>query len=296
MACPPRFKGVPTLPSLYLLLLLLYLQWQQAVLPEQVNNTAVSANSPAHCAQPLAQPSALPPTLAQQVIPADIKVLSWNIYKASHPQLLPDLQQLAKQANVLLLQEAYDDPMFDALKPYARFSPGYRSYRQQTGLTLLSDWAPQFHCRFYQREPWLRTPKASSVSRYAVANGVSLLVINMHGINFTLGIADYREQLNRLAKLVKLHQGSVIFAGDLNTWSDERWRLVHRTLSDLGMQRVSFTPDHRTTVFGLPLDHIWIRGVTLTSAQTLERTSSDHNPLLVSVHITTEEPGGDKQH
>ncbi len=279
-----HFKDVPTLPSFYMLLLLIFAHWQQSVLPEQLENNQVSANTPEHCAQLITQPT----KISAAPVPEHFSVLSWNIYKASHPQLLPDLQNFAHQANFLLLQEAYDDPQFAVLKPYSQFAPGYRSYRQQTGLTVLSDWPTQFNCRFYQREPWLRTPKASSVSSYATANGNSLLVINMHGINFTLGTSDYEEQLTRLTDLATLHTGPIIFAGDFNTWSDQRWQLVHDALIGLGMQRVSFSPDHRTTAFGLALDHVWVRGVIVTDAQTLERTSSDHNPLLVSVYITTD--------
>ncbi len=279
-----HFKDVPTLPSFYLLLLLIFIHWQQSVLPEQLENNQVSANTPEHCAQLIAEPI----NKVTDPVPSQFNVLSWNIYKASHPKLLPDLQEFAEQADFLLLQETYDDPQFDALKPYSQFSPGYRSYRQQTGLAVLSDWPTLFNCRFYQREPWLRTPKASSISGYALEEGNSLLVINMHGINFTLGTSEYKEQLARLTDLVTLHTGPVIFAGDFNTWSDERWQLVENALTDLGMQKVSFAPDHRTTAFGLPLDHVWIRGVTVTNAQILERSSSDHNPLLVSVHVTSD--------
>ncbi|WP_158677994.1 endonuclease/exonuclease/phosphatase family protein [Pseudoalteromonas sp. T1lg76] len=280
------------MPSFYFLLYLLFIQWQQAVLPEPLPASPFSADSPQSCAALLTQPGE-PVSLPLPV--SELRLLSWNIYKAAKPELLADLQALSEQSQIMLLQEAITDEALLQLKPHTRFSPGYKGLNQQTGLALLSDWSPQLYCRFYQREPWLRTPKASSISRYPLANGDSLLLVNMHGINFTLGISDYRQQLERLTGLIKLHSGPVIFAGDFNSWSRARWQLVQGLLSELDMTRVSFTPDHRTRVFDLPLDQIWIRGVTLTSAQTLERTSSDHNPLLVSVHITTEEPGGDKQ-
>ncbi|MFY8275321.1 endonuclease/exonuclease/phosphatase family protein [Pseudoalteromonas sp. SSDWG2] len=267
------------MPSLITMIIVLFVVWQQSVQPHETPN---NVNTVEQCAQLLTQPY----VSDSQGLPLRFTLVSWNIYKAEHPQLLPDLKELAEKANILVLQESYDDPHINALKPYASFAPGYRSYRQQTGLSVLSDWQPQLNCRFHQREPWLRTPKASSVSRYPIESGGSLLVVNMHGINFTLGVNDYQQQLKQLTDLIALHQGPVIFAGDLNTWSNKRAQLIDRELTKLSLEKVDFTPDHRTTVFGLALDHVWLRGVNIESALTLERQSSDHNPLLVSLRIT----------
>lgn len=62
--------------------------------------------------------------------------------------------------------------------------------------------------------------------------------------------------------------------------------LVSANLASIGLQEVAFDPDHRTTfITGLPLDHVFYRGLVLKKAEAPKSDASDHNPLLVSFQL-----------
>lgn len=45
------------------------------------------------------------------------------------------------------------------------------------------------------------------------------MVINIHAINFSIGVEVYGKQLDAIGEQVKRHAGPVIMAGDFNAWS-----------------------------------------------------------------------------
>jgi endonuclease/exonuclease/phosphatase (EEP) superfamily protein YafD len=76
----------------------------------------------------------------------------------------------------------------------------------------------------------------------------------------------------------------VIFGGDLNTWRHPAAGQPSMPVTDeLGLTAVPFSPDHRTSRFGRPLDHLYVRGLTWQSSETVKVETSDHNPLLVTL-------------
>ena len=108
-------------------------------------------------------------------------------------------------------------------------------------------------------------------------------MVNVHAINFSLSIDAYREQLSALGDALATHDGPIIFAGDLNTWSAGRRRAVDDVAARLGLTEVSFPDDKRTLFFGNQLDHILTRGLRVVTATAIEVTSSDHNPVTVTL-------------
>ncbi len=102
-------------------------------------------------------------------------------------------------------------------------------------------------------------------------------------MNFSFGVKEYRSQLEAAAELIQAHEGPVIFGGDLNTWSDRRQATLDALTDELGLTAVSFSPDHRTSRFGRPLDHLYVRGLTWQSSKTVQVVTSDHNPLIVTL-------------
>ena len=222
-------------------------------------------------------------------LPDTFSILSWNIYKAQNEHLWRDLTLLSEEVDIVLLQEALEDKRLEALKPYWRFAPGYQSGDMQSGVMTLSRWPAAVHCQFTHEEPWLNTPKATGVVEYVLQNGERLLAVNVHAINFTLGTDAYREQIATAAALMREHQGPIIFAGDLNSWSDARNDVLQELLEPLGLEATEFHEDNRTLTFGLALDYVWLRGVSISAARVPIYESSDHNPLLVSLMITAPE-------
>ena len=166
---------------------------------------------------------------------------------------------------------------------YEAFVRGYVQNEIETGVLTLARTPHIVHCQLLATEPWLRTPKATSVTLYPLENSDNtLLTINLHAVNFSFGVKTYREQLNNAVELIRGHKGPVIMGGDFNTWSNKRQRVLDSLASELELIAVPFSPDHRTTQFGKLLDHVYVRELAWRHAETKQVNTSDHNPLLVT--------------
>lgn len=169
---------------------------------------------------------------------------------------------------------------------YWSFAPGYTHKSLQTGVMTLSSRQPMMHCSLVTWEPWLGTPKATNFTEFALTETEdTLMVVNIHAVNFTLGLEVFRQQIRQVHKIVSDHQGPVIFSGDFNTWRRERFHLLDTMLASLGMHALSFEQDKRKKIFGQHLDHIYIRELQVLGANTQKVRSSDHNPMSVSFSL-----------
>lgn len=217
---------------------------------------------------------------------SSIRILNWNVKKGEEPGWELDLAQQSLGKQLVLLQEAALSMRLPAQlrgMSFATFSPGYVKDDDVTGVVTFSDVEPLSHCRLGAREPWLGTPKSANVTQYALSDTHrSLLVVNIHALNFSLGLVAYREQFSAIAEVLRDHAGPVILAGDFNTWRPGRRKVVQEYVVQLGLQQVKFTADHRTQVFGMPLDHVFTRGLTVIEAAVSEVVSSDHNPMTAT--------------
>ncbi len=248
-------------------------------------------------ALPPAAPAADPPGNGACLEPQEagfplshrLEVLSWNIQKADNPGWDADLADLGSGVNLAFIQEAAAGAgIADLLAPVLHevFAEGYSSSGRRTGVMTLSAGQPQISCNFTTMEPWLGTPKASTVTRYPLqGRDDHLLAINLHAVNFAFGLRELQDQFAALRDALAEHAGPVILAGDLNTWSESRQVLVDQFMSEHELQPVSFEPDLRTRVFGRALDHIYVRGLQALSSQVIPVQSSDHNPLRVTLEV-----------
>ena len=151
---------------------------------------------------------------------------------------------------------------------------------------ILGAAAPSLQCQFAAIEPWLRTPKAAVVTEFALeGQDERLLAVNLHAVNFSLGVSALEAQLDELSAVLGAHAGPAIVAGDLNTWSAARQSLVDRFMKAHGLTAVSFEPDLRSRPFGRALDHVYLRGLRAESAEVVPVESSDHNPLRVQLAL-----------
>ena len=160
---------------------------------------------------------------AGEPLAAEFEVLSWNIQKATNPGWEADFRRLASGVQLAFIQEASLQAGIPDLLPTELvevFAMGYSTDTLDTGVMTLGAASPSLHCAFTAMEPWLGTPKAASVTEYALRDRQErLLVINLHAVNFTLGVEPLRQQLSGLMDVLSLHPGPAIVAGDLNTWS-----------------------------------------------------------------------------
>ena len=218
-----------------------------------------------------------------------IRLLSWNIQKSQTEGWEADLQALGGDRNLLLIQEASTEALIPgALSQtlHQAFAAGYSTRYQTTGVLTLSTVAPSLQCILTAWEPWLGTPKTTNITEYPLADSEQrLLVINLHAVNFAMGMVDFTAQVAALAPVLKKHQGPVLVAGDFNTWSGNRHAYLQQFMSDHELAAVDFTPDHRSRFLDRPLDHIYLRGMSALEARTVAVSSSDHNPLLTTLEI-----------
>ncbi len=221
--------------------------------------------------------------------PTAIEVLNWNIQKGADRDWGNKLYALGQGADIVTLQEAplvnpgWDDSVTDQ---FHAFAPGFKTRRSPTGVMTVSTAVPLVQCNLRSREPFLRTAKATIVTEYALAGyDETLLVINIHAVNFTLGMAAFEQQLADASSILERHAGPVIFSGDFNTWRKARIDHVDELVQSHGLAAVEFADDERKRFLGLPLDHVYIRGLNVLAAKTYETDTSDHNPMRVWLSI-----------
>ncbi len=214
---------------------------------------------------------------------ASIGFLSWNIEKGKRAGWREDLLDLGRGKDLILIQEAIYDPgltgAFAELNHWS-FSPGYQSRSRLTGVITFSRSEPLTRCNLVIREPWLGTPKATSITEYGLTGtDQTLVVVNVHGVNFTFGVTGLKAQIDQLGRVLEVHEGPMIVSGDFNTWRKKRLEVLAALAEHLGLTPLFFGEDHRKKVFGYRLDHVFVRGLTVESAGTRIVQSSDHNPI-----------------
>jgi endonuclease/exonuclease/phosphatase (EEP) superfamily protein YafD len=242
------------------------------------------------CAASLARGSK---TTSQELDASDFGVVNWNIQKGHDVAWGADLARGFADPDLFILQEAFrHNDAWEKIAPehYHSFAEGFLSSRYMTGVTTVSSVQPLTECDLVSQEPWLGTPKATLVTEYGLTDtDLTLLVVNIHGINFTFGLRDLKEQFRKALSIIARHEGPVLLSGDFNTWRDGRARMVDEDVESLGLARLEFSTDHRKRIFGRPLDHIYARGLDTIHATTQDLSSSDHNPMSVRFALTREQ-------
>ncbi len=216
-------------------------------------------------------------------------LLNWNIEKAKHPNWPSDLERLGNTASLVTLQEAV--PELPVSNKFGRlhwsFAEGFGIRDNLTGVMTLSEVQPIGVCEFAELEPVFRTRKATLVTNYPIYGmDETLLVVNLHGVNFSMGLGALEAQFNEASHIISQHQGPVIVSGDFNTWRRGRHDLMEELMALHDLSSVAFDVDYRKRFLGWPLDHILVRGLDATHATTHDLESSDHNPMLVNLVVT----------
>ena len=209
---------------------------------------------------------------------------SWNIYKQNNTGWRKDLKALSNESDLLLLQEAYLTPELTQLLGLTEdeweMISAFRYQGIHAGVMTAGDIPALSSCAQRIIEPLAQLPKSSLISYFPVKDRKNtLLVANIHSINFTPGVELFTEQLQEIKSVMARHQGPIVFAGDFNTWSQERLVILDQLTGDLGLKEVTFDGTEPVQFFGHHLDHIFFRGLTLENAEAVSVESSDHYPL-----------------
>lgn len=273
---------------IFLLLLSLLANFSFALPPHSQPRAQVSVPSDENVLIPLTTEKS-----SLSALPQTMTLITWNVLKGDKGAAWTrDLSLLAQNTELLALQEAMDDDfMPKALEQLESFSfflarsfmyDDGRSTGVSTGaraLPLSIDFR-----RSPGREPVLNTPKMTIITSYAMTDGIPLLVLNIHGINFVAS-NQLSKQLDELRPLIANWSGRVALLGDFNTWNSSRKEILDSFTKNLGLIHVAFTskqkPDPRKKI----LDHVFLRGCTPVKAEVLDHIkTSDHAPLSVKMH------------
>ncbi len=226
--------------------------------------------------------------------PEKITLLNWNVHKETGPLWQDTMQSLLTRVDLLTLQEGaltsdLRDLLSNTLAGSWILASAFIQSGNHTGVLTASQIKPDFFCSFRVAEPLIVVPKTVLITRYPIAGTTkTLLLVNMHMVNFSLATTAYRQQLRNAFVLINQHQGPLLIAGDFNSWSDGRMEIIQQFANGLGTVDVEFAEDNRVTFFGRPLDHIFYRGLELVEAVTSPVQVSDHNPMRVTFRLAEE--------
>jgi endonuclease/exonuclease/phosphatase (EEP) superfamily protein YafD len=254
-------------------------------------------------------------TNSSTCLPQKFNVLVWNIEKGAESQFGLEFDRLARGNHLVLLQEYLGEDKVDEHltrhqlrlrydgatsfcydSSHADVSRTAISASQiRTGVVTGAPVKPTSVAAFVTAdvEPVIATPKASIATKYKVDTPSSfdpepeLLVVNTHGLN-RASLEAFQTQMQTLANLVRHHVGPVLWGGDFNTNSRrKRDFLFDLAIPELGMTSVAFDPDRRTVskLSRQPLDWVFIRGLQVERASSIESLGSDHNPITVSLTV-----------
>ena len=252
-----------------------------AVAPEPIVETDV-----VHC-QTLLRETSVQTT--PELDAASIRLVSWNVQKNSHLDWQRDFLSLTGDRDLVLVQElSLREDSINAMDGtrYWSFAPGYQKSGAISGVLTMSRSRPIAQCSFVNFEPLLRTPKATSIAEYGLTStDQTLVVVNIHAVNFSMGLGAFERQFEQVREVLQSHDGPIIVSGDFNTWRQKRIEVVDDMAKGLGLTALAFDDDQRVTVFGNHLDHIFVRGLSLLDSTTRIVESSDHNPMSVTLRL-----------
>jgi len=223
-------------------------------------------------------------------VPDTFGILCWNVYKNNrkHPKFQDFLHnEVEKRAvDFILFQEA-------SFRDNNHFEVPYFSYDAAANLefrgafygVLTASKIESTRAKAYLsegRESLFGPHKSLLLSDYTFDDSSSLLILNVHAINFREN-QRYSKELERFLNLLKEHKGPMILAGDFNSWNEKRMKKLQKIAERLSLTAVSFKETSKVKSFmGKTLDFIFYRELELIEAVVLDdHKLSDHNPLFV---------------
>ncbi|MCB1196768.1 MAG: endonuclease/exonuclease/phosphatase family protein [Deltaproteobacteria bacterium] len=154
----------------------------------------------------------------------------------------------------------------------------------KTGSIYVSNTSQVWHSK--NKEPLIYIPKPAVASYHPVGNQqFELLTVNVHMLNM-INTQRFLHELESLYAIIDQHQGSVVLAGDFNTWSKRKMSALLDFSHNLGLSEVAFGPDNIHRLSKRQLSFVFTRGILVHQTQVLTSvTASDHYPLLVYASI-----------
>lgn len=223
-----------------------------------------------------------------------MKFLVWNLHKGTEDTFRYEYLLLAYDRDMVMNQEIFlDENSLDvfSLMPHFFFTTATSFFSGKenirTGVANNSPIKPvqTMFVRTQLKEPVVHSPKVTLITRYPIANTDKLLtVVNLHAINF-VSTDSFRIEMQRIYDAIKNIPSPLVFAGDFNTWNNDRMIILDEYKKKLGLSEAKFSPDNRLKFHGYPLDHfLYTSDIKITRARVDDfYQGSDHKPLQVEI-------------
>lgn len=233
---------------------------------------------------------------ARELKASSIKALIWNIKKTEMKNWEPEFKKLGRGKDLFVLQEVYQNSLFNQTigqieKFHWSMATSFRVKKDNytgTGTMIGAAVQPAEAIARHSPdvEPIVLTPKALTMVKYPIEGRQDeLLVISVHAINFQ-STGAFKRHMDQAFQEIREHSGPVLFAGDFNTWNKPRMGFLMRSIAKLGLEEVKFKNAHLKMKFaGMPLDHSFIRGLSVKDAEVVYSDGSDHKPLLMEFDV-----------
>ena len=219
------------------------------------------------------------------ILPKCFTVCIWNWQKSKQKPWGEEFKKAAAAADLFLAQEVRRSPqVLEIMEQTPYHWSGAVSFLSRhnspTGVATGCVARPlKIAFKAGEREPFLRVPKMMLATLIPLDVERTLLVINIHAINFR-GLKPFASNLQRAAELLLNYSGPVLLGGDFNAWSLKRRRLLHQMVRTAGLSEVPFEPDTRTRCLGRPVDYLFVRGLRVKTSGVRVTRGSDHNMLF----------------
>ncbi len=226
----------------------------------------------------------------QTSIPDTFEMLCWNVHKNNQkdPGFQSFLQKEVERRDIdiILFQEAsFRDNHHFGLADFSYDAAANLEFRREFYGVLTASRMESSYAKAYLsegRESVLGPHKSLLLSNYLFKDGSTLLILNVHAINFREN-QRYSKELERFLDLLKEHKGPMILAGDFNSWNKQRMDKLQKITEKLSLKVVNFKETGKVKSFmGKELDFVFYRELELIESEVMdEHQLSDHNPLFV---------------
>lgn len=223
----------------------------------------------------------------EESLPHEFGLLCWNVHKENLGlQFTLYFKELLQRYNIDLvaLQEVKinpDDSSFFENFHYS-FAPNIKFFNHVYGVLNGSRIQEKetFSLLSAHRESMIKTHKSAIISYYRLQEGGTLLLVNLHAINFR-ATKVYNREIDNIFEKIRHHQGAMIVTGDFNSWNRKRINIVMKLAVALHLQKIEMGHGHLIKSFmTYKLDHIFFRGLQLKESGVIDvEKFSDHNAL-----------------
>ncbi|OHE05045.1 MAG: hypothetical protein A2513_04040 [Sulfurimonas sp. RIFOXYD12_FULL_33_39] len=218
----------------------------------------------------------------------EFSILCWNVakltLKSSYKNFI-DLLIKNYDFDILLLQEVKKSISieFDLSNYSYILSPNIQTKRHVFGVLSAFKTSCESELSLLTKKQELKyaTHKVSLITHHKVSNDKTILMVNLHAINF-VNNSDFRNELNYIYTAIKSHEGAMIVAGDFNTWNLKRVQFLKEFTEALSLKKVEFEDDKNLKkIFSNSIDYIFYRDLELTYSEVINsKNISDHNPII----------------